>query len=194
MVIHNYICILFQCWDKERIFIWQLSGMFLKASALFVSRYLKEIQRQITRNSKVETTHLINASHDVRKCEVDIPEFLSENLNEVLKFTNFPSTFPASLDEFQKERQRFISTFEWSQTKEELEAKLIEVTAGQSMAHISLVTEVPRLFRRTNRETPTKHSEYVNGMLNPIEALVKEMGSAKDQKVIERVGQQVLNR
>jgi hypothetical protein len=119
-----------------------------------------------------------------------VRDLLRKKLEEVSKWS--PSSDPLLL----KESQAFLSAFEWTKTREDLESRLIEVTVSQSLANISSVTEVPRLFRRTNREVPTKHSEYVNGILEPIQSLRKDMGNQNQAEgnLLQRVGQQALNR
>jgi len=91
-----------------------------------------------------------------------------------------------------------LSMFNWKGTKEGLEARLVDLTVTESTPFISSVNEVPRLFRRTNREVPTKHSEYVNSILKPIQVLHRSLKEAKQGDLLERVGskvgQQILHR
>lgn len=51
-----------------------------------------------------------------------------------------------------------------------------EVTAA-SGASLRQVSDIPRLFRRTNRDVPTKPCSYVNAILAPLLDFFKTYGS-----------------
>lgn len=51
---------------------------------------------------------------------------------------------------------------------------IIEDITTQSCVHLKLVSDTPRLYRRTNREVPTKASMYVAGLFKPIQRFLGE--------------------
>lgn len=186
------------------MFIVQISGRFLKASALFISRYLKAIHSQVTSSPKVTLDELIAISADLTLSELTLRQILSEKIERAVEdITNpytvsLPSLHTTNTESENGVGARFLSLFAWNTTREAVEAKLIESTVTQSAAFISSVNEVPRLFRRTNRDAPTKPSEYVTGILQPIQTFHSRVKDAKQGDLLERigpkVGQQILNR
>jgi len=184
----------------------QLYGRFMKASALFISRYLKEIQVQVASNPKVTLDQLISVSADLSLSELILRQILVEKMDAARSTIPTTTTSPAQKESTTPREEgtvddagaKFLSMFNWEETKAGLEDRLTELTVAQSLSHVSAVNEVPRLFRRTNREVPTKPSDYVHSILQPIQTLRQSMKNAKQGDLLERVGpkvgQQVTNR
>ena len=45
---------------------------------------------------------------------------------------------------------------------------IVDDISSQCVTHLKLVSDIPRLYRRTNRDVPTKPSSYVTAAVNPI--------------------------
>jgi hypothetical protein len=61
---------------------------------------------------------------------------------------------------------------EFEATLEEEEARLAQLVTGyfasRGLGQLKFIMDIPRLFRRTNREDPTKPSSYIQLSLTPI--------------------------
>lgn len=66
--------------------------------------------------------------------------------------------FPESLDESKDQLLSQLSG---------VSSKLVKTISVESISSLRQVSEVPRLFRRTNRETPVKPLPYVAAVLAP---------------------------
>lgn len=55
-----------------------------------------------------------------------------------------------------------------SSTTNAITDSVVKHLVRQSVIHLSQVKDIPRLFRRTNRETPTKPCEYVQLLVQPV--------------------------
>ena len=94
--------------------------------------------------------------------------------------------------------QAFTREFGWDETRRMIEEHVVKITVEKSVSSMSSVTEVPRLFRRTNRDVPTKHSEYVDAVLGPLQSLKTSISAARIESlwdaVAKSVTEQVINR
>jgi hypothetical protein len=53
------------------------------------------------------------------------------------------------------------------------------------------VTEVPRLYRRTNRDVPSKHLDYVEAVLSPIASIKNDIYNAHQSDLWDRIGSKI---
>lgn len=59
---------------------------------------------------------------------------------------------------------------------------IVKVLVSESVIHLKQVNDIPRLFRRTNRETPTKPCDYVGQvLLLPNQFYTSKQNSVTDQ-------------
>ena len=65
-------------------------------------------------------------------------------------------TFTESLDEMRAELDRLL---------DELNEAIVKALCSENLAYLQQVNNIPRLFRRTNREAPTKALPYVTSLL-----------------------------
>lgn len=101
---------------------------------------------------------------------------------------------PVKEDEnLQSNAARFLSEFSWDRTKGAIETNLVELTVSQSSNSISTVNDLPRLFRRTNRDTPVKPLEYVDAILLPVASLKNDIYNSHQKDLWEKIGDQIGN-
>uniref|UniRef100_T1JGE2 COG complex component COG2 C-terminal domain-containing protein n=1 Tax=Strigamia maritima TaxID=126957 RepID=T1JGE2_STRMM len=58
--------------------------------------------------------------------------------------------------------------------------------------HLKLVSDIPRLYRRTNKDAPSKPSSYVCSILSPLESFFKEQEDVIEVEMKEKWGSLVL--
>ncbi|CAG7721319.1 unnamed protein product [Allacma fusca] len=168
-----------QCWDKNKTFISHLYGRFLKASALFSSRYLNAATQCITNNADLQLEVLINLYCDLNFAEMIIGQILVEKINGLSQTSQNSGA-----------SSEFLAEFTWSKAKKAAENKMVEMVVNRSISSMSSVTEVPRLFRRTNRDVPTRSSDYVDAILLPIQSLKNSIASVHMDSLWDMVGQE----
>lgn len=54
-----------------------------------------------------------------------------------------------------------------------VELKVIDIIAEKNVPIIRQVADIPRLYRRTNRDIPTQPCSYVASLLAPVDELTK---------------------
>ncbi|ODM88167.1 Conserved oligomeric Golgi complex subunit 2 [Orchesella cincta] len=190
------IKVLKQCWDADKVYIQYISGRFLKASALIVARYIKALEAEVSSKEDLAITMLIDIYCDLKLAELIVQQIVSEKLHfqlgtlscAVVKDASSPSLMklPAAAD-------NFLRDFQWQHGRQFIENRITQITITLSSSSISLVTEVPRLYRRTNRELPTKHGEYVESILQPISNLKNTVQSSHQGELWDSVGFNIAN-
>ncbi|XP_048732279.2 conserved oligomeric Golgi complex subunit 2-like [Ostrea edulis] len=73
------------------------------------------------------------------------------------------------------------------------QAHLVEEITTQCSVHIKQVNDIPRLYRRTNKEVPSKQSGYVTNLLKPIKMFTEEHSEILDEKLKLQMFQQVFD-
>ncbi|XP_061173023.1 conserved oligomeric Golgi complex subunit 2-like [Saccostrea echinata] len=73
------------------------------------------------------------------------------------------------------------------------QAHLVEEITTQCSAHLKQVNDIPRLYRRTNKEVPSKQSSYVINLLKPIKMFTEEHSDILDEKLKLQMFQEVLD-
>ncbi|KAJ8308390.1 hypothetical protein KUTeg_013264 [Tegillarca granosa] len=71
------------------------------------------------------------------------------------------------------------------------QAHVVEEIILQCSAHLRQVNDIPRLYRRTNREVPSKPSTYISSLLKPLQLFVDEHESVLGQNQKIEIFQQV---
>jgi len=189
-----------QCWDKEHIYISRIAGRFLKASALVVSRYIKEINVQVAANKICSLHTSINAYCDLNLAELVARQILMEKMSLELNLdvSSLPTNSSKPSSSRTESAMKFLEDFQWNNTKNCIESNLVDAVVGQSSSNLAAVNEVPRLYRRTNRETPTKQLEYVEAIILPITSIKNDIFNAHQrdlwEKIDTKIGNQILQR
>lgn len=55
----------------------------------------------------------------------------------------------------------------------DVELKVVDIIKEKNVPVIRQVTDIPRLYRRTNRDMPTQPCSYVASLMTPINELLK---------------------
>lgn len=58
-----------------------------------------------------------------------------------------------------------------------IEKKIVDLISEKSSSVVRQVSDIPRLYRRTNREIPTQPCSYVSSLLAPVYELEKVHGA-----------------
>ncbi|XP_059756024.1 conserved oligomeric Golgi complex subunit 2 isoform X3 [Balaenoptera ricei] len=108
----------------------------------------------------VSSTQLVYVVADLDRLQDQLPELL-ETIRpklEVIGFKNF-SSISAALED---------SRLSLSACVPALSDRITQDLSESCFSHLKSALEVPRLYRRTNKEVPTTASAYVDGALKPL--------------------------
>ncbi|XP_006874232.1 PREDICTED: conserved oligomeric Golgi complex subunit 2, partial [Chrysochloris asiatica] len=125
----------------------------------------------------ISSTHLVYVVADLDKLQEQLPELL-ETIKpklEMIGFKNF-SSISAALEDSQ------VSLSAWMPS---LSNKIIQELSDSCFSYLKSALEVPRLYRRTNKEVPTKASSYVDSALKPFYQLQNEHKDKLKQAIIQ---------
>ncbi|XP_007936688.1 conserved oligomeric Golgi complex subunit 2 [Orycteropus afer afer] len=126
----------------------------------------------------ISSTHLVYVVADLDKLQEQLPELL-ETIKpklEMIGFKNFPS-ISAALEDSQLSLSACIPA---------LSNKIIQDLSDSCFSYLKSALEVPRLYRRTNKEIPTKASSYVDSALKPFYQLQNEHKDKLKQAIIQQ--------
>jgi len=69
-----------------------------------------------------------------------------------------------------------------------IQKTLVELLIGEcETENVRQVNDLPRLYRKTNREVPTRCSSYVEQMLRPLKAFAQQNESQLGTLVVEQI-------
>lgn len=167
----------------------------MKASALVISRYIKAIEVDVSAKEDVAITVLLNVYCDLKLAELTVQQIIVEKLQNHFNCAsgeaNNGTTSSSSIISLPASVSDFFKEFQWQGARDYVENRVVQLTVSQCSASISLVTEVPRLYRRTNRDLPTKHGDYVEGILQPISALKSIVITSHQGQLWEGIGYKI---
>lgn len=157
------------CW-QDQIFLPPLVHRFWKVTLQCLSRYCKWAQEivefNIEENSATEKNAcpiscIVGLSCDFSLLISHLSSFFEDTIKAIVVKTGFKDTtqLKMSLDHgFSK----------LGVLKKNIVENITTYLTNQSAVHLRYAQDVPRLFRRTNREAPTKSSLYVSNILKAI--------------------------
>lgn len=70
---------------------------------------------------------------------------------------------------------------------------IVEEITCQCSVHLKQVNDVPRLYRRTNREVPVKPSTYISSAFKPISMFVQEHGDVLGEKQKQEIFEEIFS-
>ncbi|XP_057386769.1 conserved oligomeric Golgi complex subunit 2 isoform X3 [Balaenoptera acutorostrata] len=126
----------------------------------------------------VSSTQLVYVVADLDRLQDQLPELL-ETIRpklEVIGFKNF-SSISAALED---------SRLSLSACGPALSDRITQDLSESCFSHLKSALEVPRLYRRTNKEVPTTASSYVDGALKPLYQLQSGHEDKLKRAVIQR--------
>ncbi|EZA51235.1 Conserved oligomeric Golgi complex subunit [Ooceraea biroi] len=162
---------LLRIWDDD-IYLYQLFHKFWKLSLQICSRYQTwcfcskvwpVINETNSSNNLVHSTRLnflVYLYVDVEKLVNALPSFLQIVQS---KITNKNVTISKLLEDSLGETSRNLTNLLPSITKE-----ILNELSEQCVIHLKQVSDIPRLFRRTKRDVPTKPCPYVKSAVVPL--------------------------
>ncbi|XP_045154145.1 conserved oligomeric Golgi complex subunit 2 [Echinops telfairi] len=126
----------------------------------------------------ISSTQLVYVVADLNKLQEQLPELL-ETIKpklEMVGFKNF-SSISAALEDSQLSLSACLPA---------LGNKIIQELSDSCFSYLKSALEVPRLYRRTNKEVPTKASSYVDSALKPFYHLQSEHKNKLAQAIIQQ--------
>lgn len=157
------------CW-QDKIFLPPLVHRFWKVTLQCLSRYCNWAQEIIESNNGENSTTeknaypilcLVGLSCDFSLLISNLNSFFGGTIKGIVAKTGFKdfTQLQISLD-FGLSKLGLLKT--------KIVENIITYLTNQSTGHLRYAQDVPRLFRRTNREAPTKSSLYVSNILKAI--------------------------
>ena len=82
--------------------------------------------------------------------------------------------------------------------REKVLQQAVGLLKDQSAVHLENITDIPRLYRRTNRVTPSTHCSYIDNAFQPLISFKvsygEEMGDIETMSILEEVVCSILAR
>ncbi|XP_014249061.1 conserved oligomeric Golgi complex subunit 2 [Cimex lectularius] len=158
---HVWRC-LHRCWAPG-VFLQPLAHKFWKLSLQIISRYvtwINEVTKPNSEASKTDIDFLVYFYTDVEFLIKKLPEFQTIVLNQLTKLSeDTTNRMKLSLGEGEEQLKNEMSN---------ISSSIIRILSSESISVLRQVNDIPRLYRRTNRDSPTKPCAYVTTLLeNP---------------------------
>lgn len=187
-----------KCWS-EGIFLKQLTHKFWKLNLLILARYNVWISTILQRwPSKAESSASVSSSakdghekppaqslhymvclhNDIEKIIEMLPSFQTYVMNRTTKIS------PETQKIF--ERSMYSSQVQLKEQLPKVTQVIVNAVSQQSILHLKQVNDIPRLYRRTNRDVPTKACAYVQRMLSPPTQFCASTALSVSQKRLDR--------
>ncbi|XP_062375568.1 conserved oligomeric Golgi complex subunit 2 isoform X1 [Sardina pilchardus] len=189
-----------RCW-AERIYLAPLAHRFWKLTLQLLARYAKCVTEVLTKTPSTEspkdpvrplpssasstssrtsqdadsesggpaalsTKQLVFIAADVDKLQEQIPQ-ISEMIKERLEAIGFKNI--AIVSEALEDSKASLSS-----CLPTLSARMTQHLTERCFRFLKSASEVPRLYRRTNKEVPTRASAYMDNALRPLHQLVSD--------------------
>jgi conserved oligomeric Golgi complex subunit 2 len=185
-----------KCWT-DGIYVDQLFHKFLKLTFQLIARVIHWIQEvlQVTTTGQFEHPNLdLQAFYtilhrDIATLTLKLPQIeqlitqkLSENslLKHKIDAKTITKCFDAPRDSL-LEHQKAI------------ESQIVQKLMVVCMKSIKNVQDIPRLFRKTNRDVPAKQLPYMDQIVQPIEDFMKKNSKNYQEDVVRRVLKDLFN-
>ncbi|XP_011769935.1 conserved oligomeric Golgi complex subunit 2 isoform X3 [Macaca nemestrina] len=126
----------------------------------------------------ISRTQLLYVVADLDKLQEQLPELLEiiKPKLEMIGFKNF-SSITAALEDSQSSLSACVPS---------LSSKIIQDLSDSCFSFLKSALEVPRLYRRTNKEVPTTASSYVDSALKPLFQLQNGHKDKLKQAIIQQ--------
>uniref|UniRef100_A0A0K2V242 Conserved oligomeric Golgi complex subunit 2 n=1 Tax=Lepeophtheirus salmonis TaxID=72036 RepID=A0A0K2V242_LEPSM len=168
---------------------WKLTLQILSRCGTALRDILKPImiEEEEHQHSEISLRTLIHLWYDIRHLTL---HFESDVYN--------PYIFPVLKESVQDEslRSRLLESVNESLGSlrpqlDDLSKLAINKVTFKSLESLKQVSEIPRLYRRTNKDVPTKHCVYVNKVLDPVRKF-KDDGASESEwlvKILSRISE-----
>ncbi|XP_073969645.1 conserved oligomeric Golgi complex subunit 2 isoform X2 [Rhodnius prolixus] len=148
-----------RCWEPG-IYLMPIAHKFWKLSLQIISRYTiwcNEIIVMTTPPFKIDVNFLVFLYTDIEKFLEKLPLFQTHSISRLPRVSeNIMKLLHNSLDESLVKLKSLLGN---------VSKAIIKHLAGDKVSLLRQVNDIPRLFRRTNRESPSKPCSYVASIL-----------------------------
>lgn len=174
-----------RCW-ADGVYLDPLLARFLKLTLQIygrVSGWLEMVIRDRTITLELSRTEFMMLIYgDVQKLKLSVPTLIVQvkNLLTCAANVSIDRCFSDAVDMMRANESLALA---------ELGRELFE----RSQVGIRQVTDIPRLYRKTNREMPTKPCPYVEEMAGPVSEFKKKYETAMDQQHLKDAVTSVLS-
>lgn len=145
-----------QCW-KEGIFLENLFSKFWKLTLQILSRLTRWIDSALKSDNNLD--FFVQIYSDISQLELKFPEIYKLAAHHV-DDNQKPILTECLIDT----KKLFIAKFN------EIETIFMQQIVGKSQLFLKQVNDIPRLYRKTNKEVPSKHCIYVDQLIAPSKA------------------------
>lgn len=173
-----------KCWSVG-FYLPQIFVRFLKLTLQILSRTAQWIS---------EFTAIEQWPGGTEQSLVDVLVFLYMDITKLdLEIPTILSTITRKLDDQQKHHVSLLEKcFDDSKhilhTRQlAIQSRLVREIATKSAAQVKQVSDIPRMFRKTNREVPSKAFAYVDQMLDSAVQFAHKYQSQVDTTVVHQV-------
>lgn len=142
-----------KCW-KEGIFLQSLFNKFWKLSLQILSRLGRWIDVALKSDNNLE--FFVQIYSDISQLELKFPEILNLASQHIL-----PNQKIVLSDCLEDSKQLFNDKFNV------IETIFLHQIVGTSQSFIKQVNDIPRLYRKTNKDVPSRHCSYVDQLVTP---------------------------
>lgn len=195
------------CWI-EGVFLPELFPKFYKLHVQILLRlchWIEVVLRSITSKNtaaspslKMKNTILLTALHsDINK----LIKLLNEQEHEMV-LANLKTTTMQRIQPTQLELVKDAVSKSFNDLKDNFSQHLLGIKQAivDSLItecgpdNVKQVNDLPRLYRKTNREVPTRCSTYVEQMLKPMKSFTDEYNDKLDKATVHSILELVLNK
>uniref|UniRef100_A0A673FYF1 Conserved oligomeric Golgi complex subunit 2 n=1 Tax=Sinocyclocheilus rhinocerous TaxID=307959 RepID=A0A673FYF1_9TELE len=192
-VLWSCVC---RCW-ADQVYLPPLAHRFWKLMLQLISRYatfLTEVRHSCSASSTssrtsqdadsetggptvLSTKKLVFIAADVDKLQGQIPD-ISEMIKAKLESIGFKNV--AVVSEALQDSSAALSS-----CIPTLNSRMTQHLTERSVRFLKNASEVPRLYRRTNKEVPTRASAYMDNALQPLHQLVTDSKNVVKDSIIQ---------
>uniref|UniRef100_A0A8B9LMP9 Conserved oligomeric Golgi complex subunit 2 n=1 Tax=Astyanax mexicanus TaxID=7994 RepID=A0A8B9LMP9_ASTMX len=168
-VLWSCVC---RCW-AEHIYLPPLAHRFWKLTLQLLSRYAAFLTEVLTKTPPPEST-----KDPVRP----LPSSASSTSSRTSQDADSESGGPTALST----KQLVFIAADVDHLQEQVLNRMTQHLTERSVRFLKNASEVPRLYRRTNKEVPTRASAYMDNALRPLHQLVTDSTGVVKDSIIQQ--------
>lgn len=159
------------CWS-EGVYIEELKPRLFKLTLQLISRYSSYLSQFAARTHRVNEANAVTLFLCAAECLDLSPETICTYFETHLKTKEEREIIRGCLQQCE---------VQLSDSSEKLASAAIVIIGQLSHVGIRQISDIPRLYRRTNRELPGSASAYVNNMFEPVMNCRKQSSQWKEK-------------
>lgn len=190
VVLYQSINSIAKCWSNG-IYIDHLFQKFFKLTLQLISRTITWLSDTIASKEMLQMdrlTFLILIYKDIEMFSLKFPQIkqlIQQRIQENPKFQDSPQI---SLDKcfspFEQKLEILLS---------QIELKICNEILGNCVKTLKSIQDTPRLFRKTNRDIPSKHLQYVEQLLLPIQEFHQQFSDKFSDAMKKKILNSIFN-